>query len=217
MSAAETIHEFEVETVPTSNVRAAVATIVGTTIEWYDFFIFGTASALIFNKVFFPSFDPLVGTIVSLSTFAVGLFARPIGKQHAAVPFSDDESDQGSKISRLRSRHADPNSKVPEFNKKYTEVTGAPPSSQYVYPGYVLIDVWAKAVQRSGSTDTAKVTLELEKMKDEPTLFGPRTFTNEIHHQNRGRYLIVETKAGKPAVVDEWTISKAIPVGDLLK
>ena len=111
----------------------------------------------------------------------------------------------------------DPNPKVSEFNKKYAEVTGGPPSSQYVYPGYVLIDVWAKAVQRAGSTDAASVTAQLEKMKDEPTLFGPRTFTSEIHHQNRGRYLIVDTEKGKPGVVDEWTISKAIPVGDLLK
>jgi branched-chain amino acid transport system substrate-binding protein len=37
---------------------------------------------------------------------------------------------------------------------------------------------------------------------------GPRTFTNELHHQNRGRYLITEVKIGKPGVVDEWTISK---------
>ena len=65
--------------------------------------------------------------------------------------------------------------------------------------------------------DTAAVTAQLEKMKDEPTLFGPRTFTSEIHHQNRGRYLIVDTEAGKPGVVDEWTISNAIPVADLLK
>ena len=75
----------------------------------------------------------------------------------------------------------------------------------------------AKAVQAAGSTDTAAVTAQLEKMKDEPTLFGPRTFTSEIHHQNRGRYLIVDTEAGKPDVVDEWTISNAIPVADLLK
>src|SRR5437899_1829336 len=111
----------------------------------------------------------------------------------------------------------DPNPKVSEFNNKYKEVTGGDPSSQYVYPGYVLMEVWAKAVQRAGSTDTAAVTAQLEKMKDEPTLFGPRTFTSEIHHQNRGRYLIVDTEAGKPGVVDEWTISNAIPVADLLK
>jgi branched-chain amino acid transport system substrate-binding protein len=110
----------------------------------------------------------------------------------------------------------DPNPAVNEFNKKYKEATGGDPSSQYVYPGYVLIDVWAKAVERAKSTDAAAVVAELEKMKDEPTLFGPRTFTNEIHHQNRGRYLIVETKNGKPGVIDEWTISEAIPVDYLI-
>ena len=111
----------------------------------------------------------------------------------------------------------DPNPDVNTFNAKYKAATGGDPSSQYVYPGYVLIDVWAKAVERAKSTDAGAVVAELEKMKDEKTLFGPRTFTNEIHHQNRGRYLIVETKAGKPGVVDEWTISEAIPVADLLK
>jgi branched-chain amino acid transport system substrate-binding protein len=110
----------------------------------------------------------------------------------------------------------DPNPDVNTFNKKYKEATGGDPSSQYVYPGYVLIDVWAKAVERAGTTDAAAVVAELEKMNDEPTLFGPRTFTSEIHHQNRGRYLIVETKAGKPGVVDEWTISERIPVDYLV-
>ena len=57
----------------------AAATMIGTTIEWYDFFIFGTATALVFNKLFFPSFDPVVATLASLSTFAVGLLARPLG------------------------------------------------------------------------------------------------------------------------------------------
>ncbi|MGB8813806.1 MAG: ABC transporter substrate-binding protein [Paracoccaceae bacterium] len=111
----------------------------------------------------------------------------------------------------------DPNADVTAFNAKYKEATGGDPSTQYVYPGYVMIDVWAKAVERAGSTETAAVVAELEKMKDEPTLFGPRTFTSEIHHQNRARYLIVETNAGKPGVVDEWTISEPIPVADLMK
>jgi branched-chain amino acid transport system substrate-binding protein len=111
----------------------------------------------------------------------------------------------------------DPNAEVTAFNARYKEVTGGDPSTQYVYPGYVMIDVWAKAVERAGTTETAAVVAELEKMTDEPTLFGPRTFTPELHHQNRARYLIVETNAGKPGVVDEWTISEAIPVADLLK
>jgi len=111
----------------------------------------------------------------------------------------------------------DPNADVTAFNAKYKEATGGDPSTQYVYPGYVMIDVWAKAVERAGTTETAAVVAELEKMTDEPTLFGPRTFNSEIHHQNRARYLIVETNAGKPAVVDEWTISEPIPVADLMK
>lgn len=111
----------------------------------------------------------------------------------------------------------DPNPDVTAFNAKYKETTGGDPSTQYVYPGYVMIDVWAKAVERAGTAETSAVVAELEKMKDEPTLFGPRTFTSEIHHQNRARYLIVETNAGKPGVVDEWTISEAIPVADLMK
>ncbi|MCC8954506.1 ABC transporter substrate-binding protein [Bradyrhizobium sp. Pear77] len=110
----------------------------------------------------------------------------------------------------------DPNPKVNEFNKKYKEVTGGDPSSQYVYPGYVLIDIWAKAVERAKSTDAAPVVAELEKMKDESTLFGPRTFTKDIHHQNQGRYLIVDTEAGKPKVIDQWTISEKIPLDYLV-
>jgi len=110
----------------------------------------------------------------------------------------------------------DPNPKVVEFNKKYKEVTGGDPSSQYVYPGYVLIDVWAKAVERAKSTEADAVVAELEKMTKEPTLFGPRTFSKELHHQNQGRYLIVDTEQGKPKVVDEWTISEKIPVDYLV-
>jgi len=111
----------------------------------------------------------------------------------------------------------DPNPDVNAFNAKFTEVTGGAPSTQYTYPGYVMIDVWAKAVERAGTTETAAVVAELEKMTNEPTLFGPRTFTPELHHQNQARYLIVETNAGKPAVVDEWTISTPIPMEALLK
>jgi metabolite-proton symporter len=53
--------------------------MIGTTIEWYDFFLYGTASALIFNKLFFPNYDPLTGTLASFGTYAVGFVARPIG------------------------------------------------------------------------------------------------------------------------------------------
>ncbi|MBR0796845.1 MHS family MFS transporter [Bradyrhizobium jicamae] len=64
---------------PTSVRRVIAASLIGTSLEWYDFFIYGTTSALVFNKLFFPSFDPLVGTLLAFSTFAVGFISRPLG------------------------------------------------------------------------------------------------------------------------------------------
>jgi metabolite-proton symporter len=57
----------------------ALASLVGTTIEWYDFFLYGTAAALVFNRLFFPNSDPLMGTLYAFGTYAVGFFARPFG------------------------------------------------------------------------------------------------------------------------------------------
>jgi MHS family shikimate/dehydroshikimate transporter-like MFS transporter len=59
--------------------RVSIASAIGTTLEWYDFFIFGSTAALVFNQLFFPAFDPVAGTIASLASFAVGFVARPIG------------------------------------------------------------------------------------------------------------------------------------------
>ena len=55
------------------------ASCVGTIIEWYDFLIYATAAALVFNKAFFPTFDPLAGTLAALGSYAVGFLARPLG------------------------------------------------------------------------------------------------------------------------------------------
>ena len=59
--------------------RVIMASLVGTTIEWYDFFLYGSAAALVFGHVFFPQSDPFVGTLLSFGTYAVGFVARPIG------------------------------------------------------------------------------------------------------------------------------------------
>ena len=55
------------------------ASCFGTIIEWYDFLIYATAAALVFNKAFFPTFDPLAGTLAALGSYAVGFLARPLG------------------------------------------------------------------------------------------------------------------------------------------
>ncbi|MEU1328942.1 MFS transporter [Streptomyces sp. NPDC005865] len=60
-------------------IRIVAASLVGTTVEWYDFFLYGSAAALVFNSLFFPSSDPLVGTLLSFLTYAVGFAARPLG------------------------------------------------------------------------------------------------------------------------------------------
>src|SRR5262245_12423818 len=59
--------------------RVVLASFIGTSIEWYDFFLYGTAAALVFNKLFFPTLDPLAGTMAAFATYAVGFFARPLG------------------------------------------------------------------------------------------------------------------------------------------
>src|SRR5713226_1215668 len=60
-------------------VRAVIASAVGTSIEWYDFFLYGVAAALVFPQKFFPNSDPYTGTLLSFSTYFVGFAARPVG------------------------------------------------------------------------------------------------------------------------------------------
>jgi len=59
--------------------RVIAASLIGTTIEWYDFFLYGSAAALVFSHVFFPQSDPFTGTLLAFGTYAVGFVARPIG------------------------------------------------------------------------------------------------------------------------------------------
>src|SRR5262245_5748865 len=59
--------------------KVVIAGFVGTAVEWYDFFLYGTAAALVFNRLFFPDLDPITGLLLALGTYAVGFFARPLG------------------------------------------------------------------------------------------------------------------------------------------
>jgi metabolite-proton symporter len=73
---------MSMSTVPsphTSVARVVVASFIGTAIEWYDFFLYGVAAATIFKTLFFPTFDPVAGTMASFATYAVGFVARPFG------------------------------------------------------------------------------------------------------------------------------------------
>src|ERR1051325_7624694 len=62
-----------------SRLKVVGASLVGTTLEWYDFFLYGTAAAVVFPKVFFVDSNPLTATLLSFLTYALGFAARPLG------------------------------------------------------------------------------------------------------------------------------------------
>lgn len=63
----------------TTIVKVVLATLVGTAVEWYDFFLYGSAAALVFGALFFPKSDPVTGTLLAFGTYALGFIARPLG------------------------------------------------------------------------------------------------------------------------------------------
>ena len=75
-TAAGTLSELEHRT---QLKRAVIASTIGTTIEWYDFLLYGVVAGLAFGKLCFPKSDPLVGALLAFATYAVGFIARPIG------------------------------------------------------------------------------------------------------------------------------------------
>lgn len=56
-----------------------ISSSIGSVIEWYDFFVFASAAALVFDRVFFPAVDPRTGVLLSLMTYAIGFVTRPLG------------------------------------------------------------------------------------------------------------------------------------------
>src|SRR5258705_4051161 len=62
-----------------SRLRVILAASIGSALEWYDFFLYGTAAALVFGELFFPKSDPVVGTLLAFLTFGVGFVVRPLG------------------------------------------------------------------------------------------------------------------------------------------
>jgi MFS family permease len=66
-------------TVLRKNKKVLIASLTGSSIEWFDYFLYGTAAALVFNKIFFPTVDPVIGLILSYLSFSLTFFIRPIG------------------------------------------------------------------------------------------------------------------------------------------
>jgi len=79
MSIAERISFTESTSSTIEIKRVVVSSVIGTAVEWYDFLVYGTATALVFNRLFFPLSDPALGIIAAFGTYAVGFLARPLG------------------------------------------------------------------------------------------------------------------------------------------
>lgn len=105
----------------------------------------------------------------------------------------------------------DPRPEINALIKKYEDKFKEPPVTGLAFPIYAWLQLWAKAVEKAGTTDAAKVVAVMNTFRDEPTILGPRTFTSELHIQDRAPYYITEICNGKGKVVDHWRVSEAPP------
>ncbi len=72
-------HHESTAAVLRKNKKVLIASLTGSSIEWFDYFLYGTAAALVFNKIFFPMVDPVIGLILSYLSFSLTFFIRPVG------------------------------------------------------------------------------------------------------------------------------------------
>ena len=105
---------------------------------------------------------------------------------------------------------------VDAFFKKLEAKEGEPTATSLPIAGYVLMDLWAKAVESAGTVDSAAVTAEMEKFTDQPTLMGPRSFSDRLHIQDKARYAIVCTDEGKTRM-EGYVTAGPIPKDVILK
>lgn len=97
-----------------------------------------------------------------------------------------------------------PEPELAKFIADFTALKGEPPATSYPLTGYTVIDLWARAVERAGTVASDPVLAELENMTDEPTLIGPRGFSDQLHIQDKARYAILCTVDGEPRFQEYW-------------
>ena len=105
----------------------------------------------------------------------------------------------------------DPRPAVNEISAAYEKKFGKPPTTQYAYPIYAFLDLWAQAATESKTADARPVVDILNKAKDEPTVLGPRSFTPKLHVQTAEPRFVMSYADGKETPVEEWKITDTIP------
>lgn len=105
----------------------------------------------------------------------------------------------------------DPRPAVNEISAAFEKKFGKPPTTQYAYPIYAFLDMWAKAATDAKTADAKPVVDILNKAKDEPTVLGPRSFTPKLHVQTAEPMFVMSYADGKETPVEEWKITDTIP------
>jgi branched-chain amino acid transport system substrate-binding protein len=100
---------------------------------------------------------------------------------------------------------------VNQLAERFEKRWDARPATQYAFPIWAFMELWAKAVEKAGTTDAQAVVDVMNSYKDEPTLLGPRTFTPMLHIQDQPLELIAEVGGGQGKVIDQWRISEPVP------
>lgn len=112
----------------------------------------------------------------------------------------------------------DPNPKIQEVIKKFKARYGKPPATGYFAMGYSVIQAFARAADRAGTTKGKAITAQLEKFRNEPLLIGPRTFTKKLHIQTQARGLMMQIQHGKFSSLGYYySNSKPVPFDLLFK
>jgi branched-chain amino acid transport system substrate-binding protein len=105
----------------------------------------------------------------------------------------------------------DPRPAVSEITAAYTKKYSKPPTTQYAYPIYAFLELWAKAVTKTGTTEGKAVVAEINKSDKAETVLGPRTYTPKLHVQIGMPMTVVSYANDKETPVEEWQIKDTIP------
>jgi branched-chain amino acid transport system substrate-binding protein len=99
------------------------------------------------------------------------------------------------------------NALIDRYNKKFNEA----PVTQYAFPIYTILQLWAKAVEKAETVDAAKVVGVMNTFKDEPTILGPRSYSPKLHIQDQAPYTVIEIADRKGKTLETWRISEPVP------
>jgi branched-chain amino acid transport system substrate-binding protein len=105
----------------------------------------------------------------------------------------------------------DPRPDVTALAEAFKAKYGTLPASQYAFPAYAFMQLWAKAVTDAGTTDPKAVVTKLETFKNVPTVLGPRSFSSKLHIQDQIPLMIEDVVDGADKVVDKQDLSDAVP------